>query len=179
MSKIRDMEVNENIAGSTDVNTYITSAFKCLLADEFIIMNKTSSCLLDASSPFISLNNYFFQNLYDEVKRNSELVTSALKQKTKNVCITINDIVTNTSLTKKDINWKSKVAVLETLLADNLVVLSRLDEVITDLTVYSEKECKAVFATVRESHRRICMKLRLLIKKVMNAKTINTDKEPG
>jgi hypothetical protein len=173
------MEVRENIAGTTDINTYITSAFKCLLADEFIIMNKTSSCLLDASSPFRDLNNFFFQNIYDEVKKNSELVTSSLRQKAKNVCITINDIVTNTSLTRKDINWKSKVAVLETILADNLVVLSKLDEVITDLTIYREKEYKAVFSMVRESHRRICMRLRLLIKKVVNAKTTNSDKEPG
>jgi hypothetical protein len=163
------MEVTENITRSTDINTYVTSAFKCLLADEFIIMNKTSSCLLDASSPF--LNNNIFQAIYDDVKNNSALITSALKQKTKSLSITINDIVTNTSLKKRSTNGKSKVAVLETLLADNLVVLSRLDEVITDLTIYTEKEPLVVFSRVRESHRRICMRLRLLIRKAVNSKT--------
>jgi hypothetical protein len=174
------MKVTENIMGSTDINTYITSAFKCLLADEFIIMNKSSNCLLDVSSPFSGINNNFFQTLYKDVKRNSELLTAALKQKGKNVCITIDDIVTHTSLNKKDINWKSKVAILESLLADNLVVLSKLDEIITDLTIYSEREFIVVFTKVRESHRRICMRLRLLIRRVVNPiKTINTDNKPS
>ena len=165
----------DNISSSTDINTYITSSYRCLLADEFIIMNKTSSCLLDPSSPFINFKSKLFQNIYDEVKRNRELVASALKQKSSTIRLTINEIVTNTSLKKANINWKSKVAVLETLLADNQLVLAKLDETITDLTIYNEKEGVAVLAQVRESHRRICMRLRMLMTTVLNPRSASLD----
>jgi DNA-binding ferritin-like protein len=167
------MEVTENISGTTDTNTYITSALKCLLADEYILMNRTSSCLLDAASPFVNIKNNIFQGIYDDLKRSSEQVAIALKKKTENIAITINDIVSNTSIKKKDINWRSKVAVLETLVADNQVVISRLDEVITDLTIYKETESLTIFNQIRQTHRRICVKLRLFIKKLLHSKASN------
>jgi predicted AlkP superfamily phosphohydrolase/phosphomutase len=102
------MEVTENISGTTDTNTYITSALKCLLADEYILMNRTSSCLLDAASPFINIKNNFFQGIYDDLKRSSEQVATALKEKTENVAITINDIVSNTSIKKKTLTGEVK-----------------------------------------------------------------------
>ena len=165
------MELTANLKSREQIDTYITSALKCLLADEVIIMNKVSACMLDESSAFAQLQ-HTFSEIYNQLKLASESVSSELKSRTKRISISINDIVSNTSLKRNEVKTNSKVAILETLSADNNKVLSRLEEVITDLTIYNEEESKEVFKQSQQNHLQLETILRVALRRVVNRRSI-------
>lgn len=129
---------------------------KRLLADEFILMNKIASCLMDNSSPFYNSSNTALQKIHDIVKANSETISAQLKQLTKSLLLSISDILQNTSL-KKNISFKNKAAVVHTLQSDNSTILQAL--------VAMDKEVAGKLTT---AHHQVEDHLQLMVKDMMN-----------
>jgi DNA-binding ferritin-like protein len=140
---------------------------KCLLADEYVLMNKTSTCLLDPSSPFSNDNNAVFQSIYNDLKKSTEQIMEILRDRSNQVLVSINEILKNTQLKNSSL-LKSRVAAIEILLDDHLKVIKFLDRAIEKFAHLSGDKSIQVFKALKDKHNITCVKLHKYLKEIFN-----------
>lgn len=169
-------ETIEKLANTETINKHIIASLKKLLADEFILMNKTTACSLNDASPFADEPSGIFLEVYEKLKHNSEMISAFLKTRSA-LSLSITEIVSNTSLKNHAINRLGKVAIIENFLSDNKQMLSNMNETISELVLYGEQECATMLKQVNDTHKTIINKYNKFLSEIINPKKAVYDEE--
>ena len=167
-----ETEIDAPKAGATGE---LILALERLLADEYILLNKASHCLLDSSSPFAGETSPLFQTLHQQLKTNTEIITELLKRKRSWLSFSINDIISKTHL-KNTSTSSSKVGTVEMLLDDHFRVIKQVDEVMEKFSVEMQSEEVLLLKQVREQHLSICSTFRDYLKELFNYNSKNLNR---
>jgi DNA-binding ferritin-like protein len=151
-----------------EIRAYLITTLKGVLADEYVLMNKTASYLSDPSSPFLGHNTHkLFQKIYEELKRNAEAISVVLKRKTNDVFLSLNEIVVRTRIKKTEF-FSSRVAAIEMLIRDHTTVIRFLEDVINEFAFTIETDCVELFKMLREAHTEICEQYHKVLKEIFS-----------
>ncbi|MDB5193539.1 MAG: hypothetical protein JWQ96_3102 [Segetibacter sp.] len=126
-----------------------------LLADEYVLMNKTSTCLFKSSSPAFQKVP---QIVYEELKKNVQEILAMLKRKKLNALISINDILSNTRL-NNNIDFSSKASLFSILINDHSSIANNIDKDLSKGKAGSDLELRKLFETIKKRHQLIEEKL--------------------
>lgn len=147
----------------------LITGLKCLLADEYILLNKTSFCLLDDNSPFANNGLKLFQQLVEEVRVNIELVKEILHKQSEKVSLSIDDIISNTQLKKQE-NYQSKVSAIEVFLDDHFKIIQLIEKLMH--YDYLEELDKERLLQIVNSHKDCSNSLNKFLKELFNYRSI-------
>lgn len=160
-----------------ETREYLVKTLRGILADEYVLMNKTSCYLWDSSSPFFGTSsNKIFHKVYDELKKNVEAISEVLKTKTSRVFLSVDDIISGTRL-KKSRFFQSKVAAVEMLIKDHRTVIQHLEDSINEFAFTVESECVSLFKMLRDNHEKICRKFLKFVKDIFSYKSVRVARD--
>jgi hypothetical protein len=162
-------------AGSKD---YLIQSLKCILADEYMIMNKTSGFIRDCSSKNEKPDSKLLNDIYEDLKNNAAYINCVLKKKGERVFLSINDIISSTRLKKSQLP-ESRIASIEMLIEDHLSIIQHLEEAINDFAFTVENDCLILFKKLRDIHKKIIGKFKNYTKEIFTYKRVCYDQKPA
>lgn len=147
------MEILQDTLPITTIPLFIHRHLDHLLADEYVLMNKTVNLLL--SLPIVPAKEVP-EKLYDELKKNVKEITVFLKANHQPVNISINNFLEKTRLTPLP-NTSGWYAGFQLLQHDHQYLINRISEVLHFLT--SEDETYIFFEKILNRHEDINVNL--------------------
>lgn len=131
------------------VPNHIHRHFNELLADEYVLMNKTVNLLL--CLPIVP-EPKFPEAIYDELKKNIKEITAFLKSQELPIQLSINNFLEQTRLASSPA-ITSCAAWFNHIISDHQFIIARISEALLCLT--TEDEVHPVFNVIRERHEGI------------------------
>lgn len=152
--------INEPFANQ-HLKTSLANQLKPLLADEYILMNKTVTFLLNMQS---TPAKEMVEQVYDELKKNVSEVKLILQNIMAGLTISIDDFIANTRLQTHS-KFTSQVALFELLIADHHFIVTKLNAVIKEP---HEEEIVQVITGIKNRHITIADRLRFYLQQTFN-----------
>ena len=143
------------------LNTSLANQLNPLLADEYILMNKTVTFLLNMNS---TPPKEMVEQVYDELKKNVSEVKQVLQSKLDGVTLSIDDFINNTRLQTHS-KFTSQVALFELLIADHHFIVSNLNAIINGP---HEDDIASVMTGIKNRHLTIAERLRFYLQQTFN-----------
>jgi Na+/phosphate symporter len=140
-----------------------------LLADHYILLNKTSYCILDTDSPFDTSGITILQRLYEQIKNNAQQLNELIKNRLLTSARSMNDILYNTQL-KKQVNNLSKVAIIDMLLDDLLRVNNYSENLLKKHNDQLSRDEADALSGINESNKSCSHLLNMFLKEIFNYK---------